>query len=181
MKKTRIASVILLCAMLLASAIPMTASASDTISFVPETSNGRVYGIALGSVTDDVQLAYYNAVVETYDNNGNLLADDAKIGTGYTVKLNGVSYAAVVMGDVNGDALLDSLDYIAVKRSYCGTGYVGVLGLEAAGVKEGSKVRAINYIMIKRAVFGTYNINRKYATEPYNPGDNDPGWTPGWV
>lgn len=181
MKKSKIISLLLVLAMLTASLMPLNVSAKDTISFVPETSNGKVYGIALGSITADVQLAYYNAVVEAYDKNGNKLAAAARIGTGYTVKLNGVSYAAVVMGDVNGDAVLDSLDYLAVKRSYLGTGYVGVLGLEAAGVKEGGRITAINYIMVKRAAFGTYNINRKYSCDPYNPGDNDSGWTPGWV
>ena len=182
MKKTKFISFVLACVLLVSSSfLTLNTAAVDSVSFVTEISNGKIYGIALGSVTADVQLVYYNAVVEVFDKNGNKLGKDDKIGTGYTVKLNGVSYAAIVMGDVTGDAALNSQDYLAIKRSYLGTGYIGIWGHEAAEVKPGSSVSAINYIKVKRACFGTYDINRKYTSEPYNPGDRDPGWTPGWV
>lgn len=182
MKKTKIVSFVMACVLLVFSSfLSLDSAAAESVSFVTEIANGKIYGIALGAVTADVQMVYYNAVVECYDKNGNKLGKNDPIGTGYTVKINGVSYAAIVMGDVNGDAVLDSQDYLAVKRSYLGTGYVGIWGLEAADVKVGSSVSAINYIKVKRAAFGTYDINRKYTSEPYNPGDRDPGWTPGWV
>lgn len=181
MKKRAIISLLLVCSMLLASVLPMTASAADTIDFVPEVSNGRVYGIPVGSDMDDVQIAFYNAVVAGYDRNGNAISNTARIGTGYTLRLNGVAYAAVVMGDVNGDAILDSLDYLAVKRCFLGTATLDTLGREAADAPEGTYISALHYIKVKRAAFGTYDINIRYTVDPYNPGDGDPGWTPGWV
>ncbi len=181
MKKTAIIPFLLVCSMLIASFLPMTSSAADTIDFVPEISDGKVYGIPVGADVADVKMAYYNAVVTAYDRNGKLLSDSDKIGTGYTLRLNGVAYAAVVLGDVNGDAILDSLDYLAVKRCFLGTGTLDSLGREAADAANGANITAINYIKVKRAAFGTYNINIKYTVEPYNPGDKDPGWTPGWV
>lgn len=181
MKKTAIISFLLVCLMLAVSVLPMTASAADTIDFVPEVANGRVYGISVGSDMNDVQLAFYNAVVSGYDRKGNAISKTSKIGTGYTLRLNGVAYAAVVMGDVNGDAILDSLDYLAVKRCFLGTGSLDELGREAADAPAGTNISAINYIKVKRAAFGTYDINNRYTVDPYNPGDGDPGWTPGWV
>ena len=180
MKKTAI-SFLLVCSILVASFLPMTAMAADTIDFVPEVANGRVYGIPVGATVNDVQLAFYNAVVSAYDRNGNAISKTAKIGTGYTLRINGVAYAAVILGDVNGDAILDSLDYLAVKRCYLGTGTLDSLGREAADATNGQYISAINYIKVKRAAFGTYNININYTVDPYNPGDKDPGWTPGWV
>lgn len=180
MKFTKLISFLLACVILTSCSMFVLSSSAETVSFVTELANGRIYGIEVGSTVKDLKLVYYNANVQVLDNHANTLANDDKIGTGCIVKLNGVSYVAVVMGDVDGDGEMDAFDYVAIKRAYLGTGYTDVLGLEAAGVKSGSKVGAINYIMIKRAVLGSFNLNRKYTTEPYNPTDRDPGWTGGW-
>ena len=177
----RVISFLLVCVLLSTCSLFVLNSSADTVKFVTEISNGKIYGIALGSVTKDIQLVYHTSTVEVYTKGGSKLAANEKIGTGCVIKINGVSYHAVVMGDVDGDGELDAFDYNAIKRSYLGTGYVNVLGHEAAGVKVGSEVKAINYIMIKRAVLRTYDINGKYTTDPYNPAEDDPGWTPGWV
>ncbi len=180
MSMRKLISFLLVCVLLASCSMFAISSSADTISFVTKTSNGKIYGIAVGSVVKDVQLAYYNSVVVVYNKNGNRLSSDAKVGTGCIVKINGVSYVAVVMGDADGDGDLDAADYIAIKRSYLGTGYVGSLGHEAVGVASGGEVKAINYIMVKRAVLGTYDINRAYNCEPYNPAEGEPDWTPGW-
>ena len=43
------------------------------------------------------------------------------------------------------------------------------------------EIRAINYVKLKRAYFGTYDINKDYACDPYDPGAEDSNWTSGWV
>ncbi len=183
MKKTRLISFLLACFMLATSAVFVLTSAAEekTITFRTEVRNSKIYGIAKGATVAEVRLAFYDVVVEVYDKNGTKLASSAKMATGYTIKLNGVSYAAVVMGDVNGNGDWDSLDYLAVKREYFGTGYIGSLGLEAAGIEPGGKASVLDYIKIKRAVLGTYNMNYKYTTEPYNPNTGESGWNPDWV
>ena len=180
MKVIRISALLLVCIML-ASACVTPVFASDSLSFEPETKNGKIYGFPVNSVSKTVKLVYYNAVVEVLDRDGKKLSADDYIGTGFTVKLNGISYAAVVMGDVDGDGELTPFDYLEVKRAYLGSTKLEALELEAAGVKSGGTLRPINYIMIKRAYFGTYDMNREYASESYTPGGDDSGWTPGWV
>ena len=180
MKRTKLISFLLACVMLASCSVFVLGSSAETVSFVTELSNGRIYGMKIGSTVKDLKLVYYNANIQVLDTHANKLANSDVIGTGCVVKLNGITYSAVVMGDVDGDGEMDAFDYVAIKRAYLGTGYTGTLGLEAAGVKSGSKVGAINYIMIKRAVLGSFDLNKKYNVEPYNPSDKDPGWTENW-
>ncbi len=179
MKMSRLISFALACLLLIAS-LAVFACAED-LTFSPKTKNGKIYGIPASTKESSVAHAYHNANVEIFDKNGKAIASGDKVGTGYTVKINGYSYAAVVLGDVDGDGEIKTYDCVAVKRAYLGTAKLGVLETEAAGVKEGGKLSAINYIMVRRAYFGTYNINRDYTCDPYCPSDDDSGFTPGWV
>lgn len=180
MNTIKIFAFVLVAATLL-SAVIMPSSAAETFDFSPETKSGKIYGFPVESTEKTVELVYYNAVVDILDREGKVASDTAKIGTGFTVKLNSISYAAVVMGDVDGDGELTVYDYINVKRAYLGSLSLNALSLEAAGVVPGGRLSPINYIMVKRAYFGTYDINRDYRCEPYEVGNNDSGWTPGWV
>lgn len=177
--KKRLIALILACITVLAASA--TAVSAETLDFIPETRNGKIYGIPVNTTERAVDLAYYNAIVEVLDSNGKAVSANTKIGTGFTVKLNSISYTAVVMGDINGDGKLTSSDYIAVKRAYLRTLELSAISLEAAGVKAGSEIRAVNYIMIKRAYFNTYNMNREYTSDPYDPAEGESGWTPDWV
>lgn len=185
MKTIRVISLVLVCAMLAFTAAGVSASAA-TVTFKPETSNHSIYGIPANSTVKDFKAAYYNTIIDVYDADGTSIGKDssAKIGTGFTVKINAKSYTAVVLGDVNGDGVLSATDYILVKRTYLGNAGNSALSgiyLEAAGVKAGKKLSAVNYMMIKRACLKTYNINKEYTVEPYDPADDESGWTPGWV
>ncbi|MBR6562886.1 MAG: hypothetical protein IKK70_02995 [Clostridia bacterium] len=183
MKMSKLISLALVCAVLVAVAASVCPSsvAAKELTFLPETRDGKIYGIPASTTYDSVDLAYYNAVVDIFDRDGNAVSDTEKIGTGYTVKLNSIAYSAVVMGDVDGDGEIKTFDYVAVKRAYLGTAKLGVLETEAAGVKPGKELGVINYIMIKRAYFGTYDMNKDYACDPYDPSQDESGWTPGWV
>ncbi len=182
MKKTRIISFLLACIML-ACTFAVSATAA-TINFVPKTSNGKLYGLPEKSTAKTVSNAYYNTIVTVYDKEGNALSgtSDKYIGTGFKVKLNGTLYDTVVMGDVDGDGQIRALDYIKVKRVYLGSlGDLSSLSKEALGITDGSKVRAIHYLLLRRAVIGTYNMNQAYTCDPYDPGANESGWTSSWV
>lgn len=171
-----LASVILLCA-----AAPSAASAETLIDFKPVLKNGKIYGIPVETTVATLKYAYYDYDIDVYDAEGNEITSSSQfIGTGYTVKINSIAFVAVVMGDVDGDGKITVFDYSAVKHAYLGYSELSYISGEAAEVENG-EVRAINYIKIKRAYFDTYDINRNYVCEPYDPVGDESGWTPGWV
>lgn len=54
-----------------------------------------------------------NVVVKKGDT---VIKDEDKIGTGYTITVDGKTYTAVVKGDTNGDAAITSSDYVRIKN-----------------------------------------------------------------
>lgn len=179
MKKIKCAAALLACVMLISAFF--TGVSAETLDFVPETRNGKIYGIPAGSTETQVALAYFNAVVDVLDADGKAVGKNTLIGTGFTVKLNSIAYTAVVMGDLDGDGKITTYDYVAIKRAYLGNLKLSTVALEAAGVRAGDRISALNYIMVKRAYFGTYNINNEYTCAPYDPAVGESGWTSGWV
>lgn len=160
---------------ILVAAFSVNAFALEEIDFVPQLKAGKLYGISLESTEAHVRTAYYPKNIEIRDKSGNLLSegDGTYIGTGFTVKIDGVNYATVVMGDVDGNGRSEAADYLMTKRAVLGYVQLGSLAVEAAGGSSKGEIRPINYMMIKRAFFGTYDINYKYSCDPYVPEVSD--------
>ena len=93
MKKIRIISLVLVCAMLLFAVASVSASAA-TVTFKPETVNSKIYGVPANSTVKVLKSAYYNTIIDVYDANGKSVSagDTTKIGTGFTVRINGRPY-----------------------------------------------------------------------------------------
>lgn len=180
MKKSRIIAFMLAVIVLACTfAVPVSAA---SITFKPELVNGKIYGIPVGATLSVLRNVYYNAVVDVTTSKGVAIGANDMIGTGYIVKINGISYTAVVMGDVDGDATLTTADYIVIKRAYLGTYEASDIALEASGLDiANEELSTLNYIVVKRAYMGTYDINAKYSCDPYDPEENESGWTDGWV
>ncbi len=182
MKKIKLIAISLVCLMLLGITVA-TVSAAE-VTYKPVVDGGKLYGIPAETTVAGLGNAYYKTIIEVYKPGVSYTASSTeKIGTGYTVRLNGVSYTAVVLGDVNGDGAVAAVDYLMVKRAVLGTLENGLEGvyLEAAGVEAGDTIKAVNYLAVKRAVLGTYNINEDYTCDPYDPAAGEGGWTDGWV
>lgn len=101
--------------------------------------------------------------------------NDKYIKTGDTVVIGDKSYTVVILGDVDGDGYITSIDYQRVKMHYLGTYTItGEANLLAACDDDlDGKIKAVTYLMIKRHVLGNYNMNIDYT------GDES-GWTSGW-
>lgn len=170
MKKISITAVLLAFAILISSA-SLGAFALEEIDFVPQLKAGKLYGVSLGSTEAHVRTAYYSKTIEIRDAKGNVLneGNQTKIGTGFSVKIDGISYAVVVMGDINGDALMNVADYLMLKRAIVADGTLTALGVEAAGASSQDQLKGMHYLKLKRAVLGNYDINSKYSCDPYVP------------
>ena len=80
------------------------------------------------------------------------------VGTGATVKNQGLSYTFVVKGDINGNGKVDANDYLIARRTVLLTYEPSELSLEAADVDGSGSVTATDYLMIRRHVIGRLDI-----------------------
>ena len=75
----------------------------------------------------------------------------------YGVKLP--STGEPVKGDVDGNGVLNALDYLLLKRAILGTVTLTEDQKEAADVNHDGKVDAVDYTLLKRAVLGTFKLS----------------------
>ena len=80
----------------------------------------------------------------------------ANIGTGAVYAQGGKTYTVYVEGDLNGDGLIKSVDYLLLKRIALNT-YKGSEAQNKAAVIDGNTVTR-SYALLKRHVLGTYTI-----------------------
>lgn len=73
-------------------------------------------GFAVGTTGTALKTLFKYEVTIT-DNSGTAVADGNSVGTGYTVSCGDESCIAVLQGDINGDADISSLDYLALTTS----------------------------------------------------------------
>lgn len=69
----------------------------------------------------------------------------------------------IVTGDVNSDGLVNSSDYLLIKRHYLSTYTLKGNALIAATASNGKTVTAIDYMYVKRTALDTYDISTIYA------------------
>lgn len=114
------------------------------------------------------------------------------IGSGYTFSIersfnNVDSFLIVVVGDVNGDGVINVADYTALKmhaKRISGAILSGAF-LKAADLNNDGKVTATDYLRIKRYLAGLYDIdNLTFVTDPTaseTTGTNqEKPWYTGW-
>ena len=181
MKIAKILSLVMAFAIMI-SAFCVPASAA-MVNFKPVIEAGNICGPALQTPQKVFRELFSDRTINIYKNRQEVAADaDVNIGTGFTVKLDNRSfYNVVVMGDIDGDGALSSMDYVLVKRGVLGSYSLSLAQMRAADVEVGEELRAINYVKVKRAYFGTYDINKKYTCEPYESSKPSDGWSDGWV
>lgn len=70
------------------------------------------------------------------------------------------TYTILIYGDINGDGIIDKLDYLAVLRHYYG--YTTLTGVykEAADAKKDGKVDKLDYLAILRDYYGYSSIEQ---------------------
>ena len=118
-------------------------------------------------------------------------SSSAYIGTGCTFRIeygfsNIQSYDIVVLGDVNGDGMINSADYIALKAHVKKIDGAALNGsyLKAADLNDDSRVTATDYLRLKRYLAGLYDINRTYVSDPVptntSPTNGEGPWYSGW-
>lgn len=94
---------------------------------------------------------FVNSVTVT-DNSGEALSDEDLISTGLLVN---ETVRVVLIGDVNGDGVVDQYDYILIKRHYFNTFEITGDYLKAGCISNGETIEAYDYIFVRRIYFKT--------------------------
>lgn len=64
-----------------------------------------------------------------------------------------------MVGDVNNNGGIDSLDYILLKRAYFGTFNLDDNARAAGDINGNGDIDSVDYVLVKRMYFGTYSLN----------------------
>jgi hypothetical protein len=89
---------------------------------------------------------------------GSAIPSGKYIGTGCKVKLGTRNLTVVIKGDTTGDGLINTSDYIQVKKSFLKTYTFDQWAAMAAEVQENGRIDATDYIRIKLHFLGSLNI-----------------------
>ena len=78
------------------------------------TSGGYVYNLPEKTTVNDLLSTVYSTA-QVLDANGNTVSGDTLVGTGMILSYPAASYIVVVYGDVNGDGVITTVDYLLCK------------------------------------------------------------------
>lgn len=81
-----------------------------------------------------------------------------RVGTGATITAGGQSIVMIILGDIDGDGVIDSTDYLLVKRAILGNTTLNAAQNKAACVSGGTEPDSVDYLMIKRHIVGTDSL-----------------------
>lgn len=101
-----------------------------------------------------------NSIRQTYSD-ATLVSGNENLGTGSIVKINGVDYKIVKLGDVNGDASVDVIDLALLKRHLMGTNILQNEYAKAGMIQSNSQneIDIIDLALMKRHLMGTQYIS----------------------
>ena len=101
---------------------------------------------------------FFTNVDRIYGEDGTLLEDGDIVSTGDYIPSgfpDGDPICLVIIGDANGDGLVNQYDYILVKRHYFETFVLEGACFKAACIADGEAVGIYDYVYVKRIYFGT--------------------------
>lgn len=120
------------------------------------TQDQMIKSIAPGTTVSELKTLL--TTVQKVSLNNVSLSASANVGTGYTITCSNGTYKAVVLGDVDGDGDISSIDYLMIKRYYMGIYTLTNEYLLAGDTDEDGAIRPFDYLAVKRHFLGTYTI-----------------------
>ncbi len=121
--------------------------------------NGILKGITPETTVSELKAQFPD--VQSVTKDGKTFGNDEKIGTGYSVVRTGGTLKASVLGDLNGDAKLNSMDFLILKKFYLGNRTLSDAEKAAADINQDGKVNPFDFLLLKKHILGTYTIGSK--------------------
>ena len=100
---------------------------------------------------EDIKKKYSNVSVKS---NGRELSDGDLIGTGSVISIDGKEYTVVKKGDLNGDGVIKSADYILLKNYISGKKQLSDAEKMASDVNKDNNIKSADYVLIKNFISG---------------------------
>ncbi len=130
---------------------------NEQSKLIIDEENGFLIGAHSGLTAGSLQ-SMFKGEVMIFNNDGEPVSDNQPIGTGFIIT-NGVQVISVViLGDGNGDGVVNAKDYTLAKRAFLGTYTLEGPMLRAVCIEGRSAPTAKDYIKIKRHFLGTHNL-----------------------
>ncbi len=144
-----------------------TGTNSGAITLTTAASYSR-QGTLLKKVTSDTAvqsllMQFQNESLQVLDNSGSVISGTELVGTGATINLYSGNVlmdtvTVVVLGDVDGNAKVNSTDYMRIKSAFLNSFTLGTAETSAADVDENNKIDSTDYMRIKSQFLGTYDL-----------------------
>ena len=123
-----------------------------------------ITGVEPGSTVSEIKASLdTNDEYEIKDINGNVLADDALVGTGSSIKLKNLNkqYYFVVYGEVDGNGIINARDLIMLQRYILQKYNLNEYQVKASIIDKVSQApRAADLLKIQRHILGLYVIEQ---------------------
>lgn len=153
---------ILLCLVMVASLVPcaLSASAINLSNAYRLTINGSyVMGMPSGVTVAELMASVHSSAV-LKNPSGIVVSntDTSIVSTGYIINYSGAEYTIIVAGDVDGDGLLKTNDYTALKLSFKGISLNSLSDL-AADIDMDGLTSTSDYILLAKHVKSQFDIN----------------------
>ncbi len=144
---------------------PITVHVGDLpeLTFIDNTytvKDGILYGVTEELTVGELLSKIVNAdEVKIYDSQNNLVTDpSAYVGNGFIISYREAETLVQLIGDIDGNGVLEATDYWMVKRHILGTYELSETALLAANICNDDEININDYMMLKRHILGTYNI-----------------------
>lgn len=131
-----------------------------TESVFPEVEGFELKDGYLFGAIEKTEVSDFNALFGSFY----LVSDGKRVESGFVkngyVLTDGITSATVIVrGDANGNGVVDSADYALVKRTYLSTFKPGETVKLAMMIVNGKTVTVTDYVIVRRHVLKTFNIN----------------------
>ncbi|MBQ4648144.1 MAG: InlB B-repeat-containing protein [Clostridia bacterium] len=110
-------------------------------------------GFSLGAQSADLK-ELFKYEVTIYDSQGNAVADNVRIGTGFTITCADESCTAVLISDLNGDAIVSAADCISISTAIKGERPLADAAFVAADLDGDRALTTTDCIALEKIVMG---------------------------
>jgi hypothetical protein len=126
-------------------------------------SENRIYNVHANTTVNTFLKEFENEVLEVVNSSGQVITGSAKVGTGTKVNLyeGGIlidTVTVVVLGDVDGNGVINAEDSNLVKSSFLRKATLTDIQKEAADADGNGIVNTTDYLRIRAHVLGKQNI-----------------------